>query len=385
MAYQQLRYKIYAVHVHHGISPNADHWALHCEQYARSLQVPFVLRHVQIESSANLEEEARTARYQVFESLLQATDALVLAHHQTDQSETLLLNIMRGAGVEGLSAMPAQRSCGRGMLLRPLLAYARERLLAYATLHQLRWIEDESNASEQWSRSYLRLRIMPLLRAKWPAADAMMAASASHCRQASQNLNALAMLDCDDLSATRLPLGSASLLDSDRLHNLLRAWIKYHTGKAPSSAILACVINEVIQAKVDAMPIVHVGTWTIRRYQQALYLVSTQDEPVYPCAWTSFPEPLVLSEAHTISVIRQSRGITISDGARVEIRGRTGGESIFWRGQTRRLKTLLQEWGVPPWQRKHIPLVYVNDKLIAIIGYAHMDSDADEGYIFRIN
>ena len=384
-AYPQLRPKIYAVHVHHGISPNADQWALHCEQYCASLQVPFILRHVQIEADANMEERARTARYEVFESLLQASDALLVAHHQTDQSETLLLNILRGAGVEGLSAMPEARSCGQGILLRPLLAYARETLLTYATAQQLTWIEDESNASEQWSRSYLRLHIMPLLRAKWPAADAMMAACASHCRQASQNLKALAMLDCEDISVTRLVLDVALISDKNRLNNLLRVWVTYHTGKAPSRVLLACIIKEVILAKVDAMPMVKVGTWTIRRYQGSLYLLSIQDEPVQPFQWTNFPEHIVLSKTRTLSVTRQLGGLAISPNARVEIRRRTGGESMVWRGQTKTLKTLFQEWGVPPWQREHIPLLYVNEVLMAVIGYAQVDSGAEEGYTVAVD
>lgn len=385
LSYPQLRAKVHAVHVHHGISANADQWALHCEQYCAALEVPFVLRYVQIEAEANLEERARIARYQVFESLLLANDAVVVAHHKTDQSETVLLNIMRGAGVEGLSAMPEQRPCGQGMLLRPLLSYTRETLLAYATIQKLQWIEDESNVSEHLSRSYLRHQIMPLLRAKWPAADAMLAACASHCRQASHNLNALAILDCEDIRSTRLPLASILSLDRDRLDNLIRAWIKYHTGQSPSAAILSSVIEEVVQAKADAMPIVHIGAWTIRRYRQALYLLSTQDNLVPVRIWENFPEPLALSETRMISATRQLGGLVVPAHSRVEIRSRCGGESMRWRGQTKALKTLFQEWGVPPWQRQHIPLLYVNDRLVAVIGYAQVDSGVEEGYTIQID
>lgn len=383
-AYPTLRTKLHVVHIHHGISPNAEQWWAHCQDYCETLGLAWIGRRVNVAAGANLEERARTARYQVFESLLQALDAVVVAHHQTDQSETVLLNLLRGAGVEGLSAMSEQRTCGKGVLLRPFLAYPREMLQHYANVHALQWIEDESNTYECLSRSYLRHQVMPLLQAKWPAASKTIAATALHCQQAKRNLNWLAMLDCDHLAGKNILLTSELLLNRDRLNNVLRAWLQNHLKQAPSAEVLRCVIDELINAKKDATPLVQIGEIQIRRYRQALYILETPAEKHVPCLWARFPQPLALSPNHMLHAVPPKNGLVISPNSKIEIRYRVGGEQLYWRGQTKSLKTLFQEWGIPPWERPQVPLLYVDNKLLAVIGFTMIDSEDGEGYAFNI-
>ena len=383
-AYPSLRSKIHAVHVHHGLSPNADAWALHCEQVASALRLPYSVYHLALDASANLEERARDARYQIFESLLGPKDGLVLAHHQSDQCETLLLNLLRGAGVEGLSGMPDQRDCGLGRLLRPFLTHAKVEFQTYAESQQLIWIEDESNASLHWSRSYLRQEIIPRLERRWPAAREKISESAAHCRQAADNLKALASLEGVDIQAQCLTLTTEQTHDVQRLANLLRSWIKTQTHKTPSQAILSAIIQQLIKAKGDALPLVQHGHWQIRRYRQTLYLLSNLPLPLTDCLWINFPQPLVLSNGLVISAEAKFGGLSIPRGTQVEIRGRRGGERIYLQKQHKSLKNLFQEWAIPPWERDQVPLLYVNQQLLAVIGYAALDSPLEEGYTIKV-
>lgn len=411
VSYPQLRAKIKVIHVHHGLSPNADQWVLHCQRYCEHLQVPLRVEYVSVALGSNLEERARLARYHVFESLLQAHDAVVLAHHQTDQSETVLLNMLRGAGVDGLGAMAEQRACGHGVVLRPLLSFPKTHLQSYAHALGMTWIDDETNDSDRWSRAYLRAHVMPMLRARWPAVEASLVACADHCRQAQQHLNYLAHSEGVDFSQLQLTipdelLGSIDHSSSEvlrparrrnkndhqtlsnhaRLSNVLRVWFKHHLHQAPSAAQLDCVIHELLLAKPDAQPLVCLGAWSVRRYRNTLYLLpkDRDEQAIAACVWQNFPDPLALSTSQRLLAKPKRGGLVIPSTGRIEIRSRQGGETFRWRGQTKSLKVLFQEWGIPPWKRVQIPLLYVNARLMAIVGYAEMDSLQEDGYTIEL-
>ncbi len=164
----QLREKLTAVHIHHGISINASYWQKHCQEFCAALAIPCITQAVDFNRLANIEEGARRARYAAFATLLKERDGLLLGHHLDDQAETLLLQLFRGAGVDGLASMADFGSLGLGTVVRPLLAVNRASLHAYALHHGLTWIEDESNQDVHYSRNYLRQNIIPLLAEKWP-------------------------------------------------------------------------------------------------------------------------------------------------------------------------------------------------------------------------
>ena len=155
--------KLRAVHVHHGLSVNATAWQAHCQQFCDALGIQLMVLKVTCNNRANIEESAREARYAAFSSLLSDNDCLLLAHHCDDQAETLLLQLLRGAGIDGLAAMPSVNNLSKGQLVRPFLQHSRQRLEAYAHQHRLAWINDESNQNSDFSRNYLRNEIMPLL------------------------------------------------------------------------------------------------------------------------------------------------------------------------------------------------------------------------------
>jgi tRNA(Ile)-lysidine synthase len=387
--------KLQAIHVHHGLSANADAWQSHCQQFCKTLSVPLHVRNVQFAADANIEERARLARYQVFASLLAENDCLLLGHHADDQAETLLLQLFRGAGIDGMAAMASIGTLAKGVLGRPLLHHSRDELEAYAYHHQLTWVDDESNQNSAFSRNYLRHQIMPLLREKWPNVGASLARSASHCQQAKQNLEALAEIDYVELNKQRdqLLLQPLLILSPERLANVLRVWLKNNQVRYPSAIVLKRLMDDVIFAREDALPSIEWDGIVIRRYQQVLYLLkeSASRQPAW-ISWSAFPAPLRLSEDDYLSASRCSsaeQGVNIPENSRVEIRFRQGGELFHWHGQTKQLKKLLQEWHIPPWQRDKIPLLYIDDELAAVVGFAISDRYYSKGlshtYFIELN
>lgn len=372
-----LQGKLLAVHINHGISKNSDQWQKHCQQFCINLGVDFRSETVEFDRSSNLEERARTARYKVFSSLLTAQDCLILGHHLDDQAETLLLQLFRGAGVDGLAAMSELGQLGLSVLVRPFLSFSREQLEDYATLHGLTWVEDESNTDISYSRNYLRQKVIPLLADKWPGVVSNLARTATHCQQAKANLDELALIDCQDLllPKTTLYIEPLKTLNFERLTNVLRVWLKKNQVQLPSTQTFQRLIHEVIWASPDAVPIVTWDKIWVRRYQNYLYLdreeMRSPNHSVSSIDWIEFPKPLVLPDRNlNLSAQKAKQGLMVPLDAKIQVRFRQGGEEFYWRGQTKKLKKLFQEWEVPPWLRDKVPLIYINDQLAAVVGYA---------------
>lgn len=369
--------QLVAVHVHHGLSPAANDWQEHCRQACLQRNIPFIAQAVTFSPFNNIEAKARQARYQVFAQLIQATDCLVLAHHADDQAETVLLQLFRGTGIDGLGAMTAKKSFAAGQLFRPLLQYRRQMLECYARHHQLSWVEDESNQNVLFARNYLRHQIMPLLQQKWPGIVNNLVTCSQHCQQAEENLMTLAAEDCAALDRNSLSLALAPLqqYSAARLANILRWWLKHHV-PMPSTVIFQRIIDEVIHSAIDANPCVSWGEVSIRRYRDRLFLAKKQS--MIDCfqaqIWHNFPQPCALNAAGDLLVAQLDRsGLVVPEGARLTIRRRQGGEVMRWHGQTKKLKKLWQQWGLPPWFRAHVPLLYINDELAVVVGYAIND------------
>lgn len=186
-----------ALHVHHGLSAQADEWAQFTARLCEEWSIPFSVRHVAVKPQGDgLEAAARAARYGAFEQ--SDADVLLLAHHANDQAETVLFNLLRGSGVSGLSGMPVQRMLGEKLIVRPLLGVGRAELLTYAQAHGLHWVEDESNASLAFSRNHLRHAVLPQLAKRYPSVVSTLARTAGHLAEADQLLEELALIDVAD-------------------------------------------------------------------------------------------------------------------------------------------------------------------------------------------
>jgi tRNA(Ile)-lysidine synthase len=384
----ELLSKLVAIHINHGLSKHALNWQEQCLEFSNALGIPIIIKEVAFEREANVEERARKARYTVFSNLVGEKDCLILAHHLDDQAETLLLQLFRGAGIDGLAAMSAETDFKKSKLLRPLLSCSRQSIKAYAKAHTLKWVDDESNLDLAFSRNYLRHAILPLVQARWPAVVNNLARTAAHCQQAQQNLDALAKIDSSDLKSVSLPLSSLDNLDPARLTNLLRCWLRSNKVILPDTSTFNRLIREVIQAKDDAKPEVRWKGFVIKRYQQTLYLLKVESEPnPKPKIWSNFPEPLGVEGLGTLVAKQVDQGFVLPEEGLIELRFRQGGELFHWHGQRKQLKKLMQEWQIPPWLRDRIPLLYVDGQLALVVGYAISDlfTSIQGGYHVRIN
>ena len=374
-----------AVHVHHGLQAGADEWARHCQQAAARLGVDCLVRHVDARAARGVSPEAaaRTARLGVFTDLLTPADCLLTAHHQDDQAETVMLQLLRGSGPAGLAAMPAETPCGRGRMQRPLLGFSRDELRAWAETARLTWMEDPSNSDPGYDRNYLRHEIMPRLAARWPALATLLARSAAHCSEAQAILRQVA---ADDLAGVVVP-GTEALsvpvllgLTRPRQANAVRGWIAGAGVMLPDHRHLGQILGGLVTAGSDRNPVVHWGTSEVRRYRDRLYLLTrlpphdaAQAHPWDLRAPLDLPDSL--GRLHSCQRIGQGLDTELLSAASLQVGYRRGGERLCPGGRSHRhsLKNLFQEAGVPPWLRDRIPLLWAGDQLAAV-GDAWVDA-----------
>jgi len=379
-----------AIHIHHGLRPNADAWATHCAQLAKKLHVPLEIIRVKVPQRRgdSLEASARVARYAAFARSLQPGEVLLTAHHQDDQLETVLIQLLRGGGIGGLAATAEVAPFAKGRLVRPLLTCSRANLEAWAREHALTWIEDDSNADERYDRNYLRHTVVPLIRERWPGADAALSRTARHAAEARRLLESLARADVErasvgaSLSAQRL-----RVLDPDRRRNALRFWIARSGFILPDTRRLDEIAGPLLDARADANPQVrweavilerHADLLSIRKDAAAEAALETSldaalsaPEPLRTWWWRQQPElQLPAPFAGTLSVVADPHGPLDLEALPpiLSVQARRGGESLRPApgARTRKLKALLQEAKVPLAQREALPLLYGDGKLLAV-------------------
>ena len=372
-------WRLSALHVHHGISPNADAWADFCAGLCAQHAVPLHIERVDIAPlrEHGIEAAARKLRHAAF--VRQACDFVALAHHEDDQAETLLLQLLRGAGVRGASAMPllAGRE-GSPSLLRPLLRCSRREILDYAAAYDLRWIEDESNADDSYPRNFLRHRLLPLLEEKFPAYRDTLARSAQHFAEASELLDDLAQLDAAQaIHDNTLAVARLRALSPPRAKNLLRHFLHSIGAPMPQAVQLNDMLCQLCDARQDANVCVKYGGWEVRRYQGRVYALRAPGrfDRNFVLSWHGGEEldwPALNVRLHFDR--RQGAGISLAklQHAPVTLRLRQGGETLrpHPNAATRTLKNLLQEQHIPPWQRDRLPLLFCGDELVYAAGVA---------------
>jgi len=368
-------YELAALHVHHGLSPNADAWQVYCAQTAAQYQIPLITRRVTVprDSGLGIEAAARSARYAAL--LAEPVDMVVLAHHQDDQAETLLLQLLRGAGVKGMAAMPLQAATenGKPALLRPLLEVSRAALERYAHDHGLQWIEDESNLDQAYDRNFLRHHVFPVLEQRFPASHVTLARSAAHFAEAASLLDEVAREDAVRwISHGRLNVEALRTLSEPRARNLLRYWLSAYLSTLPNTRRLHEIQRQLAQAGAEAMVCIEVGEGQVRRYRDEAWFDNGGVQPLQrEITWRG--EPVLQLEGGRLHVQQVlGAGIALArlaDGG-LTVRARRGGESLRLHPArpARSLKNLFQEFGIPAWQRAAITLIYCGDELVAVPG-----------------
>jgi len=362
-----------ASHVHHGLSKNADKWATFCEKLCRKLSIPLDINYVKLpqKKSLGIEGEARRLRY---EKLLQSkSDLVVLAHHADDQAETFLLQLIRGAGVKGLASMAHFDDTRK--LWRPLLNTSRIDIEKYAKQHKLKWIEDESNLNTDFDRNFIRSKVLPILKNRFNHIIKVIYRSSIHLAEAQNLLDDLAKLDLKKhLKSVNykhiLQVKSLNKLSLTRAKNVLRYWLELNDQMMPSKDLLDELLRQVLTAKKDAELKIELSkNYEIRRYQDEIYLVhkNKQTHKNYEIVWNGEPEILLPNGQKLTFKKVKGRGINLKflRDQKLKIRNRQGGE--FFKPDskrpTKKVKQLLHESDLPPWERENLPLIFVGDDL----------------------
>lgn len=352
-------YAVRALHVHHGLHRDADRWAAHCNAVCGEWQVPLQVVCAQVERGGDgLEAAARRARYAAFAEMLADDEVLALAHHRDDQAETFLLRALRGSGIDGLAAMRLWRRFRQAWLWRPLLDVARADVEAYARAHGLRWIDDPSNAELLLDRNFLRHRVMPLLRERWPHGSGAFARSAALAAEAA------ALLDHEDsrafaaaCTADPRTLSRTALLDlpAPRRARVLRRWIETLGLPALPAEGVARIETGLLDARPDAEAEFAWAGAVVHVWRDMLHAAHAR--PALSAAWE-------MSWDGRLPLILPDGGVLTLEGAPalerpLQARARRGGERIVLPGRahSHALKHVLQDLGVPPWERVRLPLL----------------------------
>lgn len=348
-----------AWHVHHGLHEHADAWTAHCQSVCDALGIALTVSRVVVAPRGQgLEAAARHARHAAFARGLAAGEVLVLAHHRDDQAETFLLRALRASGPDGLGAMHRWRDFGRGRLWRPLLQTPRAALAAYAGEHRLQWIDDPSNSDLCLDRNFLRARVLPALRERWPHADAALAASAALCEQAGNLLDvgdaqALAAAATADPAVLSRP--ALQRLPAARRARVLRRWIAVLGLPALPAAGIEQIEHGLLHAPADAEASFVWHGAAVHAWRDLLHAGPLL--PPLPAQWQASWDgraPLPLPGGGQLQLVGTAGLEEV-----VVVHPRRGGERLVLPGRkhSHALKNVLQELGVPPWQRARMPLL----------------------------
>lgn len=374
-----LPFEFHAVHVHHGLSCHADQWVQQCAELCNAFQIPFHLHHLDIQLAAgdSLEEQARQWRYQVFKDLLQEQDLLLTAHHQDDQAETVLLQLMRGAGPKGLAAMPSIKHFAKGWHGRPLLHYSRRQLMVYANEHELSWCEDESNENRNFTRNFIRHDVMPVLKSRWPAAESVLARSAAHCAETQTLLEDAAREKLTSVAGSRpntLSAAKLNAMSAEWQRQLLRVWILQRGFLLPDTDKLLTLQTSVLQSAWDKMPCVQWEGAEIRRHRDDIHIMTPLADDAFTGSWQwDGIAPLALPSGHVLSTELINDQL-LKKNVSYTVRYRELGETVTLGKRGRiALKNLFQEWSVPTWERGRLPLIFCGDQLVQVVGYFSSD------------
>ncbi len=403
---EKLNLPMRAVHVHHGLQSTADDWVSHCQTICDALSIQLDVLYVdgQKKKGQSPEESARAARYSALQNNLMPGDSLLTAQHLDDQAETVLIQLFRTASAAGLSAMPAVKKIGEHDHLRPLLTFSRREIENFAKQACLYWIEDPSNHDINYDRNYIRKNVLPMLEQRWPQITQQLTI-VSHLQ--SNNLQVLEDMAAIDLAnslntSINKPIVSAyeivsvlsitrlRLLSSARLLNVLRYWLAVanhlHTDglpiiRSPTRNLLEEIEKTLVNSHQDAKPVIIFNDVEFRKYQNDLYLLKQKTnlnlkafkkDRNYNRSWLP-STALNLAELNIQikPVLRMGEGLNKDLLTEcLTICFRRGGENFHpeHRQHSQRLKKLLQEANIPPWDRETIPLVYFKNELIAVVG-----------------
>jgi tRNA(Ile)-lysidine synthase len=411
-----LNFQLSAIHIHHGLSEHADQWQVHCQQVCTQLDISLQTANVFVEAlpRQSLEAQAREARYNKLIELAPVNSQVVLAQHQDDQLETFLLQLKRGAGPKGLSAMnrawvldcPLQPA-KQVRFYRPLLDTKQRAILDYAQQYDLKWCEDESNQNTDFERNFLRHDVLPTLQNRWPEISGSVARSAALCAEQQSLLDEICYekLKHVKASASSLHLPALKQLSQSWLHQLVRFWLSELHIQSPSLAVLNQLRPEVFDAAEDATPILQWNGWQFRRFNQQLFVIrACLEKVIINKTWQgekSIKLPnnmgvLTFTQVDNVLINKVQTNSTQTNNTRNNdvsqltvnpnlgpIIIRTGGYSAKFKPagsqHSKPIKQWFKQWKVAPWLRDAVLLVIQNEKVLGLLmeGYWQIAQKSD--------
>lgn len=400
--------KLLAFHIHHGLSSHADEWLMHSQHVCEQLGITFDQQKITLgqKNKSGIEEAARVGRYAALGALCQRHDVslLLTAHHQDDQAETVLLQLLRGSGVAGLSGMDALNRAPNLLqhvelfMARPLLALSRAQLEGFIAHQEISYVQDESNNDPRFARNALRHQVMPSVASYFPGFQERLVRTAQHAQSAQRLLDELAQQDlqicqsdaCLDIKQL-LQLSAVNSID--RIDNLLRYWLGLHGWRMPSTAWLAEMRSQLLEAKEDAQICITHPDGQIRRYRNRIFLTArhdlelTESVPSLAFRWHGEAQIAFAEYGGVLHFDEAEMGVDVTwlRNQNLSIAYRQGGErlKLAWNRPGKSLKHHYQALGIPPWMRSRLPIVYSEGRLLFAAGvgmnshYCHHDSSHD--------
>jgi tRNA(Ile)-lysidine synthase len=399
-----LDFQLSAIHIHHGLSQHADQWQAHCQQVCTRLDITFQTANVSVAAlpRQSLEAQAREARYNKLVELAPVNCQVLLAQHQDDQLETFLLQLKRGAGPKGLSAMNREWVINSRLqpdkqvgFYRPLLDTTQQAILDYAQQHNLKWCEDESNQNTDFERNFLRHDVLPILQHRWPEISRSVARSSALCAKQQVLLDEI----CDNklkfiqASANSLYLTELKLLSTSWLHQLVRYWLSELSIQSPSLTVLNQLRPEVLDAAEDATPILQWNGWQFRRFDQQLFVIrvslkkTTLNKIWQGESTITLPNNMgdltftqVTSSQVNSSQVNSSQvnSMHVYDMSQLAVNPNLGPITFRFGGYSARfkpagsshskpIKQWFKQWKVAPWLRDSVLLVIQNKQVLAVL------------------
>ena len=395
---EKLQSDIVAVHINHQLSADAESWVEHCRNKCEKENIRLEIITIDAKKPKGHSQEAyaRELRYAALKNLMGMDDLLLTGHHKDDQAETLILQLMRGAGPDGLAAMPSVRKLGQGWLVRPLLDFSRNEIKDYAQVQGLEWIDDQSNQDTDIDRNYIRNHVIPCLQERWPSVIKILARSAGHQADAAYLLREIAEKDFEQIRGKQpdvLDITGLKNMPDVRMRNVIRYWLKKNGHQPASATVMDIIIGELVYAGDDKVPVVKWHETEVRRYRNNIYVMKplAKISSEMEVTW-NLEQPLEIDSGRLMAKRVIGRGLRSAsiNGNNVQVRYRRGGETIrpAGRKETHKLKKLFQETAVPSWQRDRVPLIFINNKLAAVTGCWIDDSfnagEAEQGWEFTL-
>lgn len=368
--------KIRAIYIDHQLQSLSASWGTFVSDQCAALKIPCIVEAVNVQSG-NLEQQAREARYQAYLKHLKPNEILVLAHHQQDQAETLILRLLSGAGVQGLSAMKQVDVREQFTLWRPLLDISREQICQWAAQLDVHNIEDPSNLNTDYDRAWCRHELWPMLQNRYPKMQQALSRTSSLMHDADEILQDVLQQDlvfCG--TAVELDLKKLAQLSTARQRQLLSAWMKGQDRYRPSFEMVERLLHEVIESKSDAQAALHWNQYYYVRYQKKLFRLSLDEylaeknqlDNLIATIQVQFNQSINVLSGHYLAEPTPIGLSTSLLGKALNLVLRQGGEKIHLHGRVGRwpLKKAIQDAQIFPWQRHTIQILSIDNVMLGV-------------------